>query len=578
MKKSFRLLLCVIILLCLSCTGLFACTMTNQPSDLKEEPTLSPQKEKTKMLFLGDSIGEAMAGPTPLTEREAYGYYGIIGNINDYEYYNRSVTAYTTADLMRFVTREDDGVNMVKSLIAGADIIHISILGNDFLNSSHTQMMLDISEENYERVTARQIRATENLDQTLSTIRELNPDAVILLQTLYNPTGPDSPLITSYARTALAKRGIDGSSYHALMDKMIVAINQILSDYLEEHTVTDPSGRKTAPFETVDVYSAFESVYQSDRARWAGLFCADGIHPHNEGHAIIAECIQKKLEELSLAAPNALHNYKKDKVSQLKRLFGGMTDADGVRANIMRATDFAGVNEAYFRGTDGLTPAYAEQPVLQGETFPENERFDISLLRIFHSGLAGVLNQKQSYIEFRADGSYELSVTFTPLVAAAIRTEIKEKGSIDLNRSYPIELALDYVSNIAPGIERTDLKGLAERLKSDYGIEIIGIDFEKECVKETLDRFRQTERLVLDDPDILDKVIAIKCTGRYRLKEVHSSLTDETYLAIYVNNAIGRGESYVRYTFTENEIGDKKVRMTIDVARLELEGEADAEE
>ena len=116
----------LLILLSVSlCAALFAC------GNKTEEPAVPVTAEEQKIiLFLGDSIGEALAGPTPLTEREAYGYYGIIGNINGFDYYNRAVTGYTSADLMEFVEREDDGINMVQSLIKKADIIHISNLGN----------------------------------------------------------------------------------------------------------------------------------------------------------------------------------------------------------------------------------------------------------------------------------------------------------------------------------------------------------------------------------------------------------------------------------------------------------------
>ena len=98
----------VLILLFLS-TGLFACAAKK-----KQQPS---EERATSILFLGDSIAEAVAGPVPLTEREAYGYYGIVGNINGFDYHNRAVSGATSSNLASYVKKEDDGLNMVKSLI-----------------------------------------------------------------------------------------------------------------------------------------------------------------------------------------------------------------------------------------------------------------------------------------------------------------------------------------------------------------------------------------------------------------------------------------------------------------------------
>ena len=76
------------------CAALFAC------GNKTEEPAVPVTAEEQKtILFLGDSIGEALAGPTPLTEREAYGYYGIIGNVNGSGvYYDKLFDEYDELD------------------------------------------------------------------------------------------------------------------------------------------------------------------------------------------------------------------------------------------------------------------------------------------------------------------------------------------------------------------------------------------------------------------------------------------------------------------------------------------------
>ena len=185
MRKKF-LLTAILLLLVVTVTALFSCVKKPEETD---ETALVTAEKKTEILFLGDSIGEALAGPRPLTERENYGYYGIVGTINDFSFHNRAVTAYTTEDLMNFVEREDDGINLVRTYISTADVIHISNIGNDFLNSSHNQLMIDLSNDVYDRITPRQETAKANFENTFATLKRLNPNALLFVQTLYNQIG-----------------------------------------------------------------------------------------------------------------------------------------------------------------------------------------------------------------------------------------------------------------------------------------------------------------------------------------------------------------------------------------------------
>ena len=561
--KIFSLLLC----LCALCALLFSCAKKTISSALPAEDQ-SETTEKTSMLFLGDSIGEAMAGPTPLSEREAYGYYGIIGNINGFDYRNRAVSGYTSGNLLKYIKQEDDGITMLKSLIASADIIHISILGNDFL-ASPTEMLVQLAKGNHEIVDRRKANATDHLDQTLAYIRELNPNAVLILQTLYNPADEDSPLITQSARARLAALGIDPSGYHELMNLMVDEINAVLTDYLAVHTSEDG----IAPFELIDVYSRCEEVYQKDLARWRRLFCEDGIHPHNEGHALIAEMLQKKLEKLGYAAPNALHNYKKIKTAQLSRLYSDMEDYESVRAAVMRAADFDGVSKAYFDGVEGRVPMIPEFAARSGRTFDETKEFSLTKLKVFDKDITPFFDKAKSYIRFNEDGSYELTATLSSNYTEFIRGYLKSNLPLNVNREVPIDLALLYVNNIAPEIRRTDLEAFWHSFKDRYGFEIIGIDFDNSATQEILRNFLETGQLIITDENVLEKTIAVVCHGSYSLETVTSPLTGDAYTAIYVNNPYGQGEPYVRYTHEGGEdLGYETVRMTIDVAEFALEG------
>ncbi|MBO4472924.1 MAG: hypothetical protein J5765_03860, partial [Clostridia bacterium] len=429
MKRHFLLLMILLILSSVA-TILFSCTLLGGE---RTEPTAEPASKEAEIppktvLFLGDSIGEALAGMSPLTEREAYGYYGILGNANELTYYNRAVTAFTSGNLLNYIKRENDGVTLMKSMITGADLIHISILGNNFLNSNHNQMMIDLANEDYTDIRARQEKATRNLDEILAYIRSLNPDAVVVIQTLYNPTGPDSPLVPSRARAYLAGMGIGSEDYHDLMSKMIREINRVFTDYLAAHTVTGENGVEIRPFELADVSAAFEEIYQTDPVRWSDLFCDDGVHPSNEGHAVIAGVLQDKFAELGFASPKALQNYKRNKVRQLRRLFSTLPDLDRVSGEIMAATDFKGVTEAYFDGVRGVVPVYDVLPEPSGETFREDLTFDITTAQAFEIDLLTFFEPEESKIVFRENGDYTLTLTAKRMLNSLLSIAIASQG------------------------------------------------------------------------------------------------------------------------------------------------------
>ena len=571
MKKRVLFALFVLLLVALVAT-LFACG----GKEPEPETPASAEEQKT-ILFLGDSIGEAIAGATPLTERELYGYYGIIGNANGYAFYNRAVTGHTTEDLMNLVRREDDGINMVKSLIKKADIIHISIVGNDFLNSSHGQMFVDMSNDVYDSVISRQTVAKANLEATFDTIRSLNPNAVIITQTLYNPVGLENPLVTSYARRKLAEKGIGPEGYHAVMDKLIHEINKILTEYKAEHTVTDENGNEVAPFELLDVYSVFEDIYENDNARWQRLFCEDGIHPLPEGQALIAELIQEKLVSLGLAAPNALHNYKRDKVIQLNRLYADIPEKESVRNAVMQATTFGAVTKAYFDGTASYVP-HPTKAERTGRTFDVKKEFKLTYFEAFGTQYTGLFDKKKAKIVFDTNGEYTLYLPLLELSTAAVKYYIEENGGINFNDRFDFDLAIPYFSNFAPGVDKWDLQAILQTVEDLYGIQIIGLDYEKESVRAMFERYRTTGELVVDDSSVFGKVIGLKFTGTYVLETV-TDADGKEYTAIYVNDQTGRGESFVRYTYTKEE-DVEKVRGTVDVVRIAVEGtfEEDDEE
>lgn len=130
-------------------------------------------------VVLGDSIA---FGSGLLNPREAV-YGRIVADTDGYEYYNYAVPGHTTGNLLRRM-----GEKTVREAIVKADIINISIGGNNFLLGNLNGLMYDwIVKKDYSRFDAIAEGVYEDIGTVVDTIRELNPDAAIILQTLYNP-------------------------------------------------------------------------------------------------------------------------------------------------------------------------------------------------------------------------------------------------------------------------------------------------------------------------------------------------------------------------------------------------------
>ena len=548
--------------------SLSACEDT--PIEVPASESPAEVKSKPLVLFLGDSIAEGVAGPTPLTERESYAYYGIIGNINDYEYYDRGVSGATTGTFSRYIMREDDGIDMVETLIATADVIHISIIGNDLLNTDHSTMMLNAADGDLTYVLNTKARAKANITTALGRIRELNPDATVIMQTLYNPANENSPLFPRRARAGLAARGYTSANYHDLLGNLIRMMNEVFYELLEEMTVTAEDGTKTAPFELIDVYGEIEKVYNEDKPRYDTLFCEDGIHPFNEGHAIIAELLQKKLEELGLSGENTLAKYKDIRLTQLDRLYAEKTDVAPIRAEIAAATDMRAVTEAYFDGTKGIVADAKLTLNYEGEHFAETTEYRFTEVTVMDMDILAAIDQTKSSIVFRADGSVEARMTVNELTMYVIKLAISREKP-NLTDDYQLRMIDPYIHNLFPQADLRDLMSIIKGFEDGYGITFEGIDYESESAETILSTYRETGKILLQDYDFLGKELTIVYRGQYRLDTMTSRKTGETYTAVYLNAGIDKSESYVRFTYSEDENGEKSVRLLIDVAEAVIE-------
>lgn len=129
-------------------------------------------------LVLGDSI----AYGSGLSNAKDAVYGKIVADTNGYDYVNYAVPGHTTDNMLHRMEAEE-----VQSAIARADIISISIGGNNFLLGNINSLLYDgIVKADYTRLDEIAAEFLEDLDVIVTTIRALNPDTAIVLQTLYN--------------------------------------------------------------------------------------------------------------------------------------------------------------------------------------------------------------------------------------------------------------------------------------------------------------------------------------------------------------------------------------------------------
>lgn len=212
------------------------------------------EDEKPFYLVLGDSI--AYGSGISNSKEACYGK--IVADTNEYDYANHSVPGHTTANLINRLKNETVIADLKK-----ADIISISIGGNDFLMSNLIGLMFDSivlgDHSEYDRIAEG---FYTNLCEIVDIINSHNADAVILMQTLYNPQ-------SGYLR----------APYQEGADRINAAIERYNAEHPGEIVI-------------VDVGSALGD----DMANYAD----DEIHPSAKGNEIIAQKVLEKLYELEL--------------------------------------------------------------------------------------------------------------------------------------------------------------------------------------------------------------------------------------------------------------------------------------
>lgn len=307
--------------------------------------------KKPLIVYLGDSIAEGIAGMSPISERERYAYYSVLGIRNDYIYKNRAVSGHQTKQMLDLIKKEDSNVLMTQTHLKNADIIHVSILGNDLLQNNLGDLILQAAQNDTSTIDDILAKATVNFAEIVSVLKGYNPDAVLMFQTVYNPMVPEATLISQNTRDILLTLDITEDEYRPLAGAILAQLNGIISSYLEEHP---------GAFYIIDACSEFQRIYDENPERGKALIFGDFVHPSIEGHAVMADLIQSRLEDLGLAnVDHSLSKYKTLKIKQLKELYSDSVDVRAVKKQIRNAQTDSEVTRIYFNAIKGKSPVYA---------------------------------------------------------------------------------------------------------------------------------------------------------------------------------------------------------------------------
>jgi len=202
------------------------------------------------------ALGDSIAAGTGLKNAKKACYGTIVANTNGYEFINHGVAAHRTKNLIARLEKEK-----VSADVARADIISVSIGGNDFLLGDMYRMMSDAwVRGDYAYMDGVIESIFVNFGEIIAKIKALNPEALLLVQTLYNPE-------------ATYKREV----YQAGLDKL----NGGYARYLEEHP-----GSYT-------IVNAGAAVTPQEK-----MIAKDHIHPNAKGHVAIAKAYLPVLAEL----------------------------------------------------------------------------------------------------------------------------------------------------------------------------------------------------------------------------------------------------------------------------------------
>ena len=539
--------------------------------------------EKTEIVYLGDSIAEGILGASPLGLRHEYAYANVLGRRNDLTYYNHSVSGHLTKDLRAILENEDLDYDMARGLllhVSEADIIHVSILGNDLLQSMNMNaVVLEAAQDKYDIINGIAATASENIAVIVDRLKELNPDALIIFQNVYNPLSEKSTLVDEPTRATLsAEYGIEEGDLRELGSGILDRLNGVLDNYLKDH----PDA-----FVIADARSEFDRIFEEDYERGKGLIYPDYIHPSNEGHAVLADLTQGILEERGLVdGKKAIAEYKTMRKNVLTNYFAESgADIAAATAAIDAAADCAAVTKAFFAATKGFTPAYneidssyAQQSVRTVDRDMDFEvrwgdssiweGADIDVISL----ASGYADKDKTGVILRTDGTMQIKLVVD---ASKLNGLLNNIGGGSALAGLLAGLGLDmssfvtsYLEPIMPGFsfDEDKILGSLQNAYDSLGVRFVSDGDTDAFVK---DLARLLSEGVADDDFAIPDGFGIVVESKYTLREV-TYPDGTTYTGVYLIPSDPDTQPYLVLSLYKDEGGWQWLNCMVDFIKLDL--------
>ena len=539
--------------------------------------------EKTEIVYLGDSIAEGILGASPLGLRHEYAYANVLGRRNDLTYYNHSVSGHLTKDLRAILENEDLDYDMARGLllhVSEADIIHVSILGNDLLQSMNMNaVVLEAAQDKYDIINGIAATASENIAVIVDRLKELNPDALIIFQNVYNPLSEKSTLVDKPPRATLsAEYWIEEGDLRELGSGILDRLNGVLDNYLKDH----PDA-----FVIADARSEFDRIFEEDYERGKGLIYPDYIHPSNEGHAVLADLTQGILEERGLVdGKKAIAEYKTMRKNVLTNYFAESgADVAAATAAIDAAADCAAVTKAFFAATKGFTPAYneidssyAQQSVRTVDRDMDFEvrwgdssiweGADIDVISL----ASGYADKDKTGVILRTDGTMQIKLVVDASKLNGLLNNIGGGSALaGLLAGIGFDMSsfvTSYLEPIMPGFsfDEDKILGSLQNAYDSLGVRFVSDGDTDAFVKDIA---RLLSEGVADDDFAIPDGFGIVVESKYTLREV-TYPDGTTYTGVYLVPSDPDTQPYLVLSLYKDEGGWQWLNCMVDFIKLDL--------
>ena len=464
--------------------------------------------------------------------------------------------------------------------VSEADIIHVSILGNDLLQSMNMNaVVLEAAQDKYDIINGIAATASGNIAVIVDRLKELNPDALIIFQNVYNPLSEKSTLVNEPTRATLsAEYRIEEGDLRELGSGILDRLNGVLDNYLKDHP---------GAFVIADARSEFDRIFEEDYERGKGLIYPDYIHPSNEGHAVLADLTQGILEERGLVdGKKAIAEYKTMRKNVLTNYFAESgADVAAATAAIDAAADCAAVTKAFFAATKGFTPAYneidssyAQQSV---RTVDRDMDFEVRWgdSSIWEGAGIDVISLASGYADkdktgviLRTDGTMQIKLVVD---ASQLNGLLNNIGGGSALAGLLAGIGLDmssfvasYLEPIMPGFsfDEDKILGSLQNAYDSLGVRFVSDGDTDAFVKDIA---RLLSEGVADDDFAIPDGFGIVVESKYTLREV-TYPDGTTYTGVYLIPSDPDTQPYLVLSLYKDEGGWQWLNCMVDFIKLDL--------